>query len=90
MNRSTQTFVVTSITRAAIADELNAQLDYVRDVDGEDLHEFKDDDARLTDEVCQAYAAFIGNLDPFDLSEDAYEEVLNDYQAELIECLIGR
>lgn len=47
-----QVFVVRSFTRAEIAKELNDLID----CEGLKIEPFKEDDGRLTDEVCESFA----------------------------------
>jgi hypothetical protein len=52
MSKADQEFVVKTITRREIAEELNEYTADMRSL----IREFKEDDDRLTDEVCQKYA----------------------------------
>lgn len=65
MNRD-QTFAVTVITRREIAELFNDVLDG----EGDGRREFADDDARLTDDLCAAFASRRGAA-VADAGEDA-------------------
>jgi hypothetical protein len=64
-------FTTNAISRKNIADDLNEYLE--ENGVGDDGKRYLEDDDRLTDEVCAAYAAAIGNLDE-DLPESLLEE----------------
>ena len=74
-------FTTNAITRESIAEDLN---NLITDSCNQDSEEFAANDSRLTSEVCNAYAKFVGSLE-FGNSND--EEALDEYQHELIEKL---
>jgi hypothetical protein len=71
---SNDRFIVATVTRGGIAEELNDHLE---------RPEFRPDDDRLTDEVCRAYAEALGELDDHDPGfDEAY--------CALLDRLLGR
>lgn len=61
-----QLFVISAISRAGIADDLNEHLGH---------HEFAVEDPRLTAELCTAYASHLGGVEAVEGSEDRDEEL---------------
>ena len=63
-----QLFVINAVTREGIAEDLNDTLDgYANE------ERFTPNDDRLTDEICAAYAAALGNIDE-DMPRAAQED----------------
>lgn len=75
-------FVITSISRSGIADDLNEHLDYNEAATTDRL---APDDARLTAQICSDYAASVGVLVALDTDDEQLESV-----AELIEQTLIR
>lgn len=69
-------FICNAITREGIAENLN---DFLGTTDT-----FAPDDARLTDEICTAYAAFIGTLETDNSNDD---ERQSEYEWDLCKKL---
>lgn len=73
-------FIVESLSRKGICEELN---DYLAAYTDSDEHNLDPTDPRLTDEFCQTYADFVSNLDP-DWNENAQEEALDQMRFEAL------
>lgn len=74
-----QEFIVASITREEIANNLNCRLTMSTDNTVDDI--IKGDDPRLTNKLCQSYATRIGEIDDDD--EDSYERLQEEYLTKL-------
>jgi hypothetical protein len=74
-------FVISAISRKGIAEDLNDWLE---------IREFEqhvaDDDDRLTDAICTAYAAALGEIDP-DLGEDWETDEVDRIQGETLKAI---
>lgn len=64
-----QLFVINAISRNGIAEELSSIISMMQMTHHAGKIELLPDDDDLTDEICQAYASAIGNIDPSDSEE---------------------